>query len=131
MVHFIQTFLTFLILAASLNTVSAQFEGDSQGSIFDSFTNLPVATLEKAMLNEAQTTELPLATEGPIESNSLELDPERCPVIPENRFFKDNIYRHLIYKDYRIVFKIHVNIIYIMRIFHGAKLLEISDTNGS
>lgn len=62
---------------------------------------------------------------------SLELEPERCPIIPENRFFKDNVYRHLVYKDYRIVFTIRRGTVFIMRIFYGAKLLEIFESDGS
>ena len=57
---------------------------------------------------------------------SLNASPDRCPLIPENNFFKDNRYRHLIHKDYRIVFTIRSNAVYVMRIFHGAKLIDIA-----
>ena len=60
---------------------------------------------------------------------SLSSEPARCPIIPENQYFQDNVYRHLIYKDYRIVFSIREHAVYIMRIFHGAKLLDIADFN--
>jgi toxin ParE1/3/4 len=58
---------------------------------------------------------------------SLENNPERCPRIPENNYFKDNCYRHLIHKDYRIVFAIREQTVFIHRIFHGAKLLDIAE----
>ena len=56
---------------------------------------------------------------------TLESNPARCPLIPENRFFQGSAYRHLIYKDYRIVFAIKGNTVFIHRIFHGSKLLDI------
>ncbi len=53
---------------------------------------------------------------------SLEIFPERHPLIPENEFFGID-YRHLIYKKYRIVYRIVEKSVFILRIFHGAKLL--------
>jgi len=55
---------------------------------------------------------------------SLEAFPHRNPFIPENEFFGTD-YRHLIYKKYRIVYRIAEKSVYILRIFHGAKLLHI------
>ena len=55
---------------------------------------------------------------------SLELFPDRQPLIPENEFFGTD-YRHLIYKKYRIVYRIAGRSVFILRIFHGAKLLNL------
>lgn len=49
--------------------------------------------------------------------------PARCPVIPE----ADEIsaeYRHLIWGNYRTIFRIEGNVVYVVRIIHGARLLE-------
>ena len=55
---------------------------------------------------------------------TLETSPERCPYIPENIFFGTN-YRHLINNKYRAIYKIDNNCVYILRVVHGAKLLEL------
>ncbi len=55
---------------------------------------------------------------------SLEDFPDRNPFIPENDFFGTD-YRHLIYKKYRIVYRIVEKSVFILRIFHGAKLLNL------
>ena len=55
---------------------------------------------------------------------SLEDFPDRNPFIPENEFFGTD-YRHLIYKKYRIIYRIVEKSVYILRIFHGAKLLDL------
>jgi len=55
---------------------------------------------------------------------SLDTLPERHPLIPENEFFGTD-YRHFIYKKYRIIYRIPNGSVFILRIFHGAKLLDI------
>ena len=55
---------------------------------------------------------------------SLEIFPDRHPLIPENEFFGTD-YRHLIFKKYRIVYRIAPKSVFILRIIHGAKLLKI------
>jgi len=55
---------------------------------------------------------------------SLEHLPNRNPLIPENEYFGTD-YRHLIYKKYRIIYRVLENSVFILRIIHGAKLLEI------
>ncbi len=55
---------------------------------------------------------------------SLDTLPERCPLIPENIFFGTS-YRHLIHKKYRVIYKIDNNSVYILRIIHVSKLLEL------
>jgi plasmid stabilization system protein ParE len=54
---------------------------------------------------------------------SLELSPDRCPFIPENQILGTS-YRHLILGQYRVIFRISTDSIYILRIIHGARLLE-------
>ena len=54
---------------------------------------------------------------------SLEHLPKRNPLITENIFFGTD-YRHLIHKKYRIIYRILKNSVFILRIIHGAKLLE-------
>ena len=55
---------------------------------------------------------------------SLGSFPERHPLIPENEFFDTN-YRHLIFKKYRVVYRIAEKSVFILRIFHRAKLLDL------
>jgi toxin ParE1/3/4 len=55
---------------------------------------------------------------------SLEDFPDRNPYIPENEFFGTD-YRHLIYKKYRIVYRMVEKSVYVLRIFHGARLLDL------
>jgi plasmid stabilization system protein ParE len=56
---------------------------------------------------------------------SLRTFPERHPVIPESECFHVEAYRHLMYKDYRIVYRIQGTIVFVLRIFHGSKLLDL------
>ncbi len=52
--------------------------------------------------------------------------PGRCPLIPENDL-PDKQYRHLIYGNYRTVFRISGRrTVYVVRIIHGARLLDTS-----
>ena len=55
---------------------------------------------------------------------SLDTFPERQPFITENEFFATD-YRHLIYKKYRIIYRISEKRVFILRVIHGAMLLEI------
>ncbi len=56
--------------------------------------------------------------------NGLQQYPERCQLIPENKYLGTRM-RHLIHKDYRVIFRIEDTVIYILRIMHGAALLEM------
>lgn len=56
--------------------------------------------------------------------NSLEIFPDRNPLIPENEFFGTS-YRHLIHKKYRIIYRIAVKSVFVLRIIHGTKLLNL------
>jgi len=55
---------------------------------------------------------------------SLDAFPGRHPLIPENEYFGTD-YRHLIYKKYRIIYRIIERSVFILRIIHGAKLLQV------
>ena len=49
--------------------------------------------------------------------------PERCPLIPENEILGTR-YRHLLYGNYRTVFRIERKTVYLIRVIHGARLLD-------
>ena len=57
--------------------------------------------------------------------DTLEQYPERCPLIPENEVLGTG-YRHILYGDYRTVFRISKKSIFILRIIHGSRLLDES-----
>ncbi len=57
--------------------------------------------------------------------STLETFPARGPLIPENKLFGTQ-YRHLIFGDYRTVFRIAGSIVYVLRIIHSARLLDAS-----
>lgn len=47
---------------------------------------------------------------------SLNTYPERHPLIPENEFFGTD-YRHLIYKKYRVIYRVISDSVFILRSF--------------
>ena len=55
---------------------------------------------------------------------SLNTYPERHPLIPENEFFGTD-YRHLIYKKYRVIYRVLAGSVFILRIIHVAKILQV------
>jgi len=61
-----------------------------------------------------------------LEKNIYSLDtvPERHPLIAENEFFATD-YRHLIYRNYRIIYRISEKTVFILRVIHGTMLLEV------
>jgi plasmid stabilization system protein ParE len=52
-----------------------------------------------------------------------ELMPARCPVIPE-ALEMGHEYRHLIYGNYRTIFRVERRVVWIVRVLHGAQLLD-------
>lgn len=56
---------------------------------------------------------------------TLETFPERFPVIPEGGLLGVS-YRHLVIDKYRTIFRIVGKTVYILRIIHGARLLDTS-----
>jgi plasmid stabilization system protein ParE len=51
---------------------------------------------------------------------SLETLPRRCSIIPEQKYFEQEM-RHLIYASHRIIFSIDEHAVTILRIYHGAR----------
>jgi len=64
-----------------------------------------------------------LQLEGQV--STLERFPERCPLIPENEVLGTR-YRHLLLGQYRTVFRISGKMVYVLRVIHGARLLDTS-----
>lgn len=56
--------------------------------------------------------------------DSLKEFPARCRIIPEAVDIGID-YRHIIYGDYRTVFKITDNTVFVMRVFHCTRLLDL------
>ena len=56
--------------------------------------------------------------------DSLEQFPLRCPVIPESRELGKE-YRHIIYGNYRTIFRIDGSMVVIIRVIHSARLLSL------
>jgi toxin ParE1/3/4 len=55
--------------------------------------------------------------------DSLEQFPLRCPVIPESREL-GKVYRHIIYGNYRTIFRIDGSKVVIIRVIYSARLLS-------
>lgn len=55
---------------------------------------------------------------------SLATMPERAPMIPENVQLGTG-YRHLVHDRYRIIFRIQGTSVLILRVVHGARLLQM------
>lgn len=72
--------------------------------------------------NQQAAINLILAIEKQIDS--LEKHPARCPVIPES-FELGVEYRHIIYGHYRTIFRIEVSRVIVLRVIHGARLLNM------
>jgi toxin ParE1/3/4 len=58
--------------------------------------------------------------------HSLSTYSDRNPYIPESAILQTQTYRHQICKNYRIIYKIQDDIVFVLRIFHGSKLLDIA-----
>ena len=56
---------------------------------------------------------------------TLEQFPERCSLILENELLGTS-YRHLIYGNYRTIFRVSKRTVYVLRIIHAARLLDTS-----
>jgi plasmid stabilization system protein ParE len=55
--------------------------------------------------------------------STLESLPERCPLAPENELL-GTAYRHLLYGNFRTIFKIVGPRVVILRVLHRARLLD-------
>ena len=60
---------------------------------------------------------------------TLERFRERCPLVPENELL-GTAYRHLLYGNYRTIFKVVESRVVIMRVLHGAQLLDTEMLEG-
>ena len=56
--------------------------------------------------------------------------PERCPLVPENDLL-GTAYRHLLFGNYRTIFKIIGVRVIILRAIHGARLLDTRILEGT
>lgn len=56
--------------------------------------------------------------------NTLSTLPERASYMPENEFFGTD-YRQLMHRKYRVIYRIDKNEIYVLRVIHSSKLLEL------
>ncbi len=56
---------------------------------------------------------------------TLQYSPGRCPLISENEILGAQ-YRHLMYGNYRTVFRVSGKTVYVLRVIHGARLLDAS-----
>jgi plasmid stabilization system protein ParE len=59
-----------------------------------------------------------------VKIGSLSSFPKRSPSIPENDFLGTN-YRHLIHKKYRVIYRVEGKNVFVLRIIHGSKLLDL------
>jgi toxin ParE1/3/4 len=60
---------------------------------------------------------------------TLERYPERCPLVPENDLL-GTVYRHLLIGNYRTIFRIIGARVIILRVIHGARLLDTGILEG-
>jgi toxin ParE1/3/4 len=77
--------------------------------------------------NPASATAFILRLEEQI--GALEAFPERCSLVPESEYL-GMPYRHQIFGQYRTIFKIAGARVIIMRVIHGARLLDIGMLEG-
>ncbi len=60
-----------------------------------------------------------------LQIRTLARSPKRCPVIPESQEIGRE-YRYLIHGSYRTIFRIEGEAVYVLRVMHGARLLDTS-----
>lgn len=56
--------------------------------------------------------------------NTLHNFPKRCPIIAESELLAVE-YRHMVIGNYRIILRIEGETVFIMRVVHSARLLEL------
>jgi len=62
--------------------------------------------------------------------DSLKTFPNRCAVIPERDSLPGS-YRHLLFGSYRTVFQVDGMTVHVLRVIHGARLLDPLEFNGT
>jgi toxin ParE1/3/4 len=85
---------------------------------------LDILQIFQYVASDNQTAAIKLVSEIERQIDSLEQFPLRCPVIPESRELGRE-YRHIIYGNYRTIFRIDESRVIIMRVIHGARLLSL------
>ncbi len=78
----------------------------------------------KYILSDSKTEAIKWVEEIERQIESLEKLPLRCSIIPEAQELGKE-YRHMLYGNYRTVFKIEGAKVIIMRVIHGARLLNL------
>ncbi len=77
--------------------------------------------------NSGAATDFILRMEEQIDT--LERFPERCARVPESRLLGER-YRHLLIGPYRAILKIAGDRVIVMRVLHGARLLDTKMLEG-
>ena len=85
---------------------------------------LDILQIFQYVASDNQTAAMKLVSEIERQIDSLEQFPLRCPVIPESRDLGRES-RHIIYGNYRTIFRIDGSRVIIMRVIHGARLLSL------
>ena len=85
---------------------------------------LDILQIFQYVASDNQMAAMKLVSEIERQIDSLEQFPLRCPVIPESRDLGIE-YRHIIYGNYRTIFRIDESRVIIMRVIHGARLLSL------
>jgi len=85
---------------------------------------LDILQIVQYVASDNQMAAMKLVSEIERQIDSLEQFPLRCPVIPESRELGRE-YRHIIYGNYRTIFRIDGSRVIIMRVIHGARLLSL------
>jgi len=73
---------------------------------------------------ENEKTSMDWISEVERQIKTLERFPKRCSVIPESTELERE-YRHLIYGNYRTIFRITGSSVIILRVIHGSQLLDL------
>ena len=55
----------------------------------------------------------------------LESQPKSFPLIEENEALGVDCYYHLVYKNYRTIYRVQGGDVYIVRVIHGSRLLSL------
>ena len=78
----------------------------------------------KYIFSDSKTEAIKWVEEIERQIESLEKFPLRCSIIPEAQEL-GKTYRHMLYGNYRTVFKVEGAKVIIMRVIHGARLLNL------
>ena len=78
----------------------------------------------KYISSDSKTEAIKWVEEIERQIESLEKFPLRCSIIPEAQELGKE-YRHMLYGNYRTVFKVEGAKVIIMRVIHGARLLNL------